>query len=97
MVSLFYSGSIFYNKSIIQNVYFIYFLTKNPASAENFAYTADILSLRVCGAQVKKTKGEQVTVCFLCGEEIFKNNNTNNRSLKDLCFRKVGELSYSFK
>ena len=97
MVSLFYSGSIFYNKSIIQNVYFIYFLTKNPASAENFAYTADILSLCVCGAQVKKTKGEQVTVCFLCGEEIFKNNNTNNRSLNDLCFRKVGELSYSFK
>ena len=40
---------------------------------------------------------EQVTVCFLCGEEIFKNNNINNRSLNDLCFGKVGELSYSFK
>ena len=84
MVSLFYSGSIFYYKSIIQNVYFIYFLTKNLASAENFAYTVDILSLRVRGTQVKKTEGEQVTVC--CGEEILKNNNMNNRSLNDLCF-----------
>ena len=65
MVSLLYSGSIFYNKSIIQNVYFIYFLTKNLASAENFAYTVNILSLRVRGAEVKKTEGEQVTICFL--------------------------------
>ena len=72
MVSLLYSGSILYNKSIIQNVYFIYFLTKNLASAENFAYTVDILSLRVRGAEVKKTEGEQVTICFLCREEIFK-------------------------
>ena len=78
MVSLLYSGSIFYNKSIIGNVYFIYFLTKNRASAENFAYTVDILSLRVRGAEVKKTEGEQVTICFLCREEILKKN--NNRS-----------------
>ena len=70
MVSLLYSGSIFYNESIIQNVYFINFLTKNLASAENFAYTVDILSLRVRGAEVKKTEGEQVTICFLCREEI---------------------------
>ena len=69
MVSLSYSGSIFYNKSIIQNVYFIYFLTKNLGRAENFAYTVDILSLRVRGAEVKKTKGEQVTICFLCGKK----------------------------
>ena len=74
MVSLLYSGSIFYNKSIIRNVYFIYFLTKNLASAEKFAYTVDILSLRVRGAEVKKTEGEQVTICFLCREEILKKN-----------------------
>ena len=72
MVSLLYSGSIFYNKSIIQNVYFIYFLTKNLASTENFAYPEDILSLRVRCAEVKKTEGEQVTICFLCREEILK-------------------------
>ena len=58
------------------------------ASAENFAYTADILSVRVCGAQAKKTEGEQVTVCFLCGEEILKNNNINNRSLQWSLFQK---------
>ena len=86
MVSLFYSGSKINNKSIIQNVYFIFFLTKNLGRAENFAYTVDILSLGVRGAEVKKTKGEQVTLCFLCREEISKNNNNINRSVNDLCF-----------
>ena len=60
------------NKSIIRNVYFLYFLIKNLASAENFTYTVDILSLRVRGAEVKKTEGEEVTICFLCREEILK-------------------------
>lgn len=32
----------------------------------------DILSLRVHGAEVRKTKGEQVIICFLCREEIFR-------------------------
>ena len=32
----------------------------------------DILSLRVRGAEVKKTQGEQVIICFLCKEEVFK-------------------------
>ena len=45
------------------------FLTKNLGRAENFAYAIDILSLRVRGAEVKKTKGEQVTICFLCGKK----------------------------
>ena len=84
MVSLLYSGSIFYNKSIIRNVYFIYFLTKNLASAENFAYTVEILSLRVRGAEVKKTEGEQVTICFLCSEEILKKQQSITSN--DLCF-----------
>ena len=84
MVSLLYSGSIFYNKSIIQNVYFIYFLTKNLASAENFAYTVNILSLRVRGAEVKKTESEQVTICFLCREEILKKQQSITSN--DLCF-----------
>ena len=84
MVSLLYSGSIFYNKSIIRNVYVIYFLTKNLASAENFAYTVDILSLRVRGAEVKKTEGEQVTICFLCREEILKKQQSITSN--NLCF-----------
>ena len=84
MVSLLYSGSIFYNRSIIRNVYFIYFLTKNLASAENFAYTVDILSLRVRGAEVKKTEGEQVTICFLCREEILKKQQSITSN--NLCF-----------
>ena len=68
MVSLFYSGSIVYNKSIIQNVYFIYSLKKLLRVQKNLVYTADILSLRVLGAVVKKTEGGQVTICFLCRE-----------------------------
>ena len=68
MVSLFYSGSIVYNKSIIQNVYFIYSLKKFLRVQKNLVYTVDILSLRVLGAEVKKTEGEQVTICFLCRE-----------------------------
>ena len=68
MVSLFYCGSIFYNKSVTQNVYFIFSLKKILASAENLVYTVDILSLRVLSAEVKKTEGEQVTICFLCRE-----------------------------
>ena len=32
----------------------------------------DILSLRFHGAEVKKTQGEQVIICFLCREEVFK-------------------------
>ena len=72
MVSIFYSDSMFYSKSIIQNVYFIYSLTKDLASAENFAYTVDVLSLRVRGAEVKKTEGKHVTRCFLCREKVLK-------------------------
>ena len=68
MVSLFYSGSIVYNKSIIQNVYFIFSLKKFLRVQKNLVYTVDILSLRVLGAVVKKTEGEQVTICFLCRE-----------------------------
>ena len=68
MVSLFYSGSIVYNKSIIQNVYFIYSLKKFLRVQKNLVCTVDILSLRVRGAEVKKTEGEQVTICFLCRE-----------------------------
>ena len=66
MVSLFSSGLIFYCNSIIQNVYVILFLTKNLASPETFAYR--YLALRVRSAEVKKTKGVQVIICFLCGD-----------------------------
>ena len=68
MVSLFYCGSIFYNKSVTQNVYFIFSLKKFLRVQKNLVYTVDILSLRVLGAEVKKTEGEQVTICFLCRE-----------------------------
>ena len=44
------------------------FFKKILASAENLVYTVDILSLRVFGVEVKKTEGEQVTICFLCRE-----------------------------
>ena len=38
----------------------------------------DILSLRVRGAEVKKTEGEQVIICFLCREEIFKTSTVDH-------------------
>ena len=76
-------------------MFILYFLTKNLASAENFAYTVDILSLRVRGAEVKKTEGEEVTICFLCREEILKKQQSITSN--DLCFRKVAEQSYCFK
>ena len=68
MVSLFYCGSIFYNKSVTQNVYFIFSLKKFLRVQKNLVYTVDILSLRVLSAKVEKTEGEQVTICFLCRE-----------------------------
>ena len=71
MVSLFYCGSIFYNKSVTQNVYFIFSLKKFLRVQKNLVYTVDILSLRVLSAKVKKTEGEQVTICFLCREYVF--------------------------
>ena len=38
----------------------------------------DILSLRVRSAEVKKTAGEQVIICFLCREEIFKTSTVDH-------------------
>ena len=38
----------------------------------------DILSLRVAGAEVKKTEGEQVIMCFLFREEIFKTSTVDH-------------------
>ena len=38
----------------------------------------DILSFRVRGAEVKKTEGEQVIICFLCREEIFKTSTVDH-------------------
>ena len=38
----------------------------------------DILSLRVRSAEVKKTEGEQVIICFLCREGIFKTSTVDH-------------------
>ena len=38
----------------------------------------DILSLRVRGAEVKKTEGEQVIMCLLFREEIFKTSTVDH-------------------
>lgn len=41
----------------------------------------DILSLRVRGAEVKKTEGEQVIICFLCREEVLKKSTVNHSTI----------------
>ena len=69
MVSPFYCGSIFYNKSVTQNVYFIFSL-KKLLRVQKILYIRQIScpALGVLGAEVKTTEGEQVTICFLCRE-----------------------------
>ena len=55
---------------MIQNVYLFFFFKITLRFLK--ILHIDILSLRVRGAEVKKTEGEQVIICFLCREEIVK-------------------------
>ena len=84
MVSLFYSGLIFYCNSIIQNVYFILLLTKNLASPETFAYRY----LAFACSQRGRKENQRCTghhMFSMWGSRI-SIKKTNNRSLDDFCF-----------